>query len=238
MFRLFLPLVATIKRFSRPYYDRFFGVPAKESFDNQILEDLIMKRNQILGYNPILYSPMNFTLKFIEEKKYRHFLHKCIKHLHYNIRPILEQIHHVGDINHIDSTNSWMYYAINYENYTAMRILIELGIKINHDDFMSAVSRNDLIAVEILLQSGADPNYYNMHYDQPLFEIASNDEFIDMARLLFNYGADINGHHLSIPLWKAEESKQPKMKNFLIESGCITNFDNYSDFVAYQIPPK
>ncbi len=62
-----------------------------------------------------------------------------------------------------------------------------------------AVSASNLPAVQVLLESGADPNYYNddLIYDCPLWELQYCDEFdpeirYQIAEEFFQHGADPN----------------------------------------------
>lgn len=89
----------------------------------------------------------------------------------------------------------------------------------------------NLEAMKILLDNGADPNIVIPHlYDLPLSHAVATNNY-EMANLLFKYKANPNPAVGSSPLCDAmmlgEESTERKMIDFLLKNGADINHDSY-----------
>ena len=90
-------------------------------------------------------------------------------------------------------------------------------------DAVKAVSKNDINALQKLLDGGLDPNLAGVeNYQASLLNSACNNNSIEMVKLLLANGADVNlkGHGDYTPLmWAAESAKTTEIMELLIEKG-------------------
>lgn len=106
---------------------------------------------------------------------------------------ILKLLHHGGaDLNHVDDLRRGIVQAMAKDrHHEALRWLATQGADLNQNSYegtplRQAVLSDDLIAMEILLQGGADPNVRLEDDETVLFEVESSAA----VRLLLKYGAD------------------------------------------------
>ena len=106
---------------------------------------------------------------------------------------ILKLLHHCGaDLNHVDNLRCGIVKAMaEHRHHEALRWLAAQGADLNRNSYegtplRQAVLNDDLIAMEILLQGGADPNGRLEDDETVLFEVESSAA----VRLLLKYGAD------------------------------------------------
>jgi ankyrin repeat protein len=85
--------------------------------------------------------------------------------------------------------------AVLCSGYDAMRQIIGAGADLDEfDDFrmtplLWAIMRGDISAVKILLESGADPNVRPNPDDSPLWSAEDDFGLVEIAALLWSYGA-------------------------------------------------
>lgn len=96
------------------------------------------------------------------------------------------------------SKTSLLGYAAKRNSVECARVLIANGADIddraseNHPALYKAVLKKNTQFVDLLLAAGADPNIRARHNFTPLYTASYTDEYYDIARLLIQYGADVN----------------------------------------------
>lgn len=109
----------------------------------------------------------------------------------------------------------------------AVRFLIDAGAKLDFEPspISGAIVAGDLTILKALLDAGADPNFRLEKNHQPPLTIAAEENDLDAAKLLIQYGADVNPKtpmNLT-PFFEAVCTSSPKMAKLLLESGLDPN---------------
>lgn len=135
--------------------------------------------------------------------------------------------------------------AIKVKDIVAVRTLIDKGVDINHEEYVSTtplltcLKYYDPKIFELLLENGADPDFvYLPKIKHPLFIAVLNNN-LDAVQKLVKYGAKVNqsfsemGKLASSPLSQAVANINYEMVKFLVENGANVNFanrpENYSN---------
>ncbi|QOR35635.1 ankyrin repeat domain-containing protein [Clostridium sp. 'deep sea'] len=153
------------------------------------------------------------------------------------------------DVNIFDSKNkSLLYYAVDSESEEIVNLLIENGANINSSDCpleaackrinltivklllnngarldlspkpLNAIITRNIAIAELLLKNGADPNYF---CTPMAIELATQDNYTEMIKLLIKYGAELN--NIANPLNEAIQKNNIKITKLLLDSGADPN---------------
>ncbi len=195
----------------------------------------LMLEHDFIGYKPILHEPVSYFLNWLDLKCYRHII--CL--IIHNIRDpvgknllglIFGKLKSLGELNYQslddpDHSEGFIHMAIYCKNYMALKTLIDLDADLylhwqGKTPLIQAVLDNDILATELLLKAGVDPNFDTFMYDQPLYEVAEQgDNYVTIAEQLLKYGAEVNGKGFRSPIHKAIKCQQSKFRDLLLKYG-------------------
>jgi hypothetical protein len=127
-------------------------------------------------------------------------------------------------------------YAVEENKIEAARLLIEhgatlnlAGIKSSFTPLTCAASSGHVEILKLMLEAGADPNFYDPAFEYfPLQMACSGRKQPEAARLLVEYGADVNqacnSGYTPLLYLKVEDIE---LARFLIEKGADTEVKNF-----------
>jgi uncharacterized protein len=103
--------------------------------------------------------------------------------------------------------------------------LLERGISCYEENFVLIVNSGDIDSVKLFLEAGFDPNLADSK-GTPILSLAVRAQYLDMAQLLLESGADVN--KISVdrgysPLMDAVQKGDPAMVSLLLDRGAKTN---------------
>ena len=108
-----------------------------------------------------------------------------------------------------------VYWAIANGQVHTVKMLIELGVKMERMCLLSAVVNGHADVVELLCEKGLKP-------DNEMLQIAVEDERTDIISIFLNYGANLGENH-NENIKKALRSGNMEMVKFLFEKGVRLN---------------
>lgn len=108
--------------------------------------------------------------------------------------------------------------------------------KMNSQDILIAVEKNDMPAVQKALKTGADVNTIGSG-KRSLLLIATNSGQIDLAKLLVKYGADVNqqAENMDSPFLYAGASGQTELVQLFLDNGA--RFDLFNRYNGSALIP-
>jgi len=118
-------------------------------------------------------------------------------------------------------------FAIRNRQKETTRLLLDAGVELDFEPspIAEAALANDLTILKALLEVGADPNFKQEEVNQSPLTFAVEEENLEAAKLLVQYGADVNPKTslCFTPFYEAICSSSPEMARFLLESGVDPN---------------
>lgn len=132
-------------------------------------------------------------------------------------------------ISHGAKLNDWVYGAVSQAmSLELLQVLVPAGLDVNHKEdrlggyIAATASCNQMDLTRYLLQHGADPNRNPLLDLNPALNMAVKGNFMEMAELLIQHGAKVNG--LGALAMAAKHGRFEMMK-LLFEYGADVNDD-------------
>ena len=148
------------------------------------------------------------------------------------------QISHIDtliQVNETDNFYSLLGYACKYNRYHLAEKLINLGADLEigesdeylvFDALSVAVKSQDLCLVQLLLNSGTNPNRMNSEEGFTVLSLSCQLGNYDISKLLIEHGANVDGigdtgfDYIHYPLLHAVESNNIELVQLLIDNNC------------------
>lgn len=128
--------------------------------------------------------------------------------------------------------------AISHDNMEMLLLLLDKGASVREDGVLTtAVEKNDIELVKLIMDHGADPDNRSWSGKTPL-QIASQTGQIDVMQLLLDKGASVNKRGVGgakTPLMFATEAGQVEAVRLLIDNKAGVNIDDVPTGVGWLV---